>query len=34
MSIGRLLFAIGTVAAFTVLAGPVTAQQGTLVGTV
>ena len=34
MSIGRVLFVFGTVAALAVLAGPVAAQQGTLVGTV
>ena len=34
MRIGRLLFVFGTVAALNVLAGPVAAQQGTLVGTV
>ena len=34
MSIGRVLFVFGTVAALTILAGPVAAQQGTLVGTV
>ena len=34
MSIGRVLFVFGTVAALTILTGPVAAQQGTLVGTV
>ena len=34
MSIGRVLFVFGTVAALAILAGPVAAQQGTLVGTV
>ena len=34
MSIGRVLFGFGTVAVLTILAGPVAAQQGTLVGNV